>query len=566
MPTINVDQAVLRRLIEAAGHDHSIEALEHELPLLGTDIDRCDAEVLDIEIFPDRPDLLSTETLSRGLRAFLHHEELPPHLDVAAPTTSMVVDDGLANVRPIVLCAIVRNVNLGSTDEERDASIRRLMDHQEKLHFAVGRGRRRSSIGVHDLDTIAAPFKAVAAQRDTAFVPLASEEAMTVDQILALHPKGQAFAHLLEGMDRVPLLYDANGEVLSFPPIINGVQTTVKPSTKSMLIDVTGWDLASCEACLHLVCLQLVAMGGEVEGVEVIGGAAPGVHPSASPRLHKLSRQNVTRLLGRDFSSSEIESAFRRMGGLLDAAWPDGEGWDIAMPRWRVDLLHEVDLIEDLAIGHGFDDLGTSTPTAPAHGTARADAHLRRRLRTILMGLGLTEVQSLTLSNERDQFELPRWRPSQAVTAITNPITVDHTVLRQHLIPGLLRLLAANKHHDLPQAVFEVGTVVRGHRNHGRFAFLVAETNGGFSAVRGRVQSLLLGLGAAEREVVIEALPDNEGPWLAGRAARVLVDGAWIGCFGELDPRVSEAFALTVPLNGAEFDLDAVLTALPDPV
>jgi len=127
-------------------------------------------------------------------------------------------------------------------------------------------------------------------------------------------------------------------------------------------------------------------------------------------------------------------------------------------------------------------------------------------------------------------------------------------------------LLAANRHHDLPQGVFELGTVVRDHANHQRLGMLVAEAAGGFAAARGRVQALLQALGAKDEDVEVQPLPDGDGPWLAGRAAKVLVRGAWIGCFGELDPRVALSFDLNVPLNGAEFDLEALDAALPDPV
>ena len=565
MPTISVDQSVLRALMAKAGHEHDVASLEEHLPLLGTDIDRCDEAMLDIEIFPDRPDLLSAETLARAMRAFLHDEAVSPGLKVEPAQTSMTVDDELSNVRPVILCAVVHGVNLGEDNDARDAAIRRLMDHQEKLHFAVGRGRHRASIGVHDLSSLKAPFRAVCMERNASFVPLGSEEPMTIEAILAEHPKGVEYAHLLEGMNRVPMLLDADDHVLSFPPIINGAHTTVTTSTTSMFVDVTGWDLAACEASLHLVCLQLEAMGGSVEQVNVIGGPGHGQHPVGAPVHHRLPKDLVHRLLGRTFTLDEASNAFQRMGGeVLDET---DEAFVVAMPRWRLDVLHNVDLIEDLAIGHGYDDLGASSPTAPSHGQPRADAHLRRRVRMALVGLGFTEVQSLTLSNHDDQFTRMRWTPSGAVTEITNPITVDHTVLRQHLLPGLLRLLAANRHHDLPQAVFELGTVVRDHSNAGRVAFLAAEASGGFSAIRGRIQAFMGALGATENtNLAVEPLPDGEGPWLAGRAARVMVDGAWVGCFGEIDPHVSDAFELAVPLNAAEFDMAALDAALPDPV
>ena len=181
-----------------------------------------------------------------------------------------------------------------------------------------------------------------------------------------------------------------------------------------------------------------------------------------------------------------------------------------------------------------------------------------------MQGLGMMQIQSLTLSNDNDQFTLMRCDKVGEVTRITNPITIDHTLLRQYLTPGLLRLLSSNRHHDLPQSVYELGTVVRDHHNSTRLAFLVAERSGGFAAIRGKIQAFLRDLGAQNHE--ISALPDNDGPWLAGRAAKVCVNGIHIGCFGEIDPNVAEQFELKVPLNGAEFSVDQILLAIPDPV
>ena len=174
------------------------------------------------------------------------------------------------------------------------------------------------------------------------------------------------------------------------------------------------------------------------------------------------------------------------------------------------------------------------------------------------------QIQSLTLSNDFDQFEAMRWPEMGDVTRITNPITIEHTLLRQYLLPGLFRLMASNRHHDLPQSVYELGTVVRNHANNERFAFLTAEQGGGFAAIRGRIQALMRDLGATDYSV--EPLSGKMGPWLTGRSAKVVIDGTHVGCFGEMDPSVCEQYELRVPLNGAEFDIQALCSVLPDPV
>ncbi|DAC09516.1 MAG TPA: hypothetical protein D7H88_01325, partial [Candidatus Poseidoniales archaeon] len=222
------------------------------------------------------------------------------------------------------------------------------------------------------------------------------------------------------------------------------------------------------------------------------------------------------------------------------------------------------DLVEELAIGHGYEDLGSDVPKATLTAQPRGDHHMRRRLRDAMQGMGMMQIQSLTLSNESDQFTNMRWTPNHEVTAITNPITIDHTILRQHLLPGLLKLLAGNRHHDLPQSVYELGTVVRDHQNTDRLAFITAERSGGFAAVRGRIQALCNDLGVKQWEA--QPMESGEGPWLSGRGAKLIIGGTWVGCFGELDPSVASLYDLRVPLNGAELDVRALMEAVADPV
>lgn len=554
MPTISVEQALLRKLVEGKGRKHDVEDLAFRLPLMGTDIDTCDDEKLDIEIFPDRPDLLSPETLFHGMMPFLHDSPSNPRLSVNPGTISMKVSPELSQIRPVILGAVVRGLDVD------DEVIKRLMDHQEKLHFALGRGRKRASIGVHDLSTISPPFRVEATSRDLSFIPLAMENEMTIDEILMSHPKGVDYAHLLEGMEKVPIIFDSNDAVLSFPPVINGDHTTVTTNTRDLFIDVTGLDFRACESALMLVCLQLSVMGGSVESVRVTTCEGEEWSLNGSPVEHIVGRNLVEGILGNSFTDDEIENAIRRMGGIYNG---DSSGnLSISMPRWRFDILHPIDLVEEVAIGHGYDDLAYDVPKAPLTAIPRPDGHLRRRIREALQGLGLIQIQSLTLSNDKDQFESMRWKPHGDITRMTNPITIEHTILRQNILPGLMRLLAANRHHELPQGVYELGSVVVNHENRDKFAFLVAENSGGFAALRGRLQSLMRDLGCVSWS--LEAM--NDGPWLNGRGANIIVDGTKVGECGEVDPHVSETFDLKVPLSGAQIDVATLSSVLSDPV
>jgi len=582
MPTISVPQSLLAALMARRGFTHDIEAVNDQLPLLGTDIDGCDEETLDIEIFPDRPDLLSGETLAYAMANFMHGHPGQPDLEVEPSGITMTVDPSLKSVRPVIFGAVVRGVHIGESHDDKEAFIKGLMDHQEKLHFALGRGRRRMSIGVHDLAQLAPPFRVVTVPATTAFVPLARDEPMNITSILSEHPKGIEYAHLLDDVKAYPLILDANEEVLSFPPIINGDHTTVTHTTEDFFIDVTGWDERACESALMLMCVQLAERGGTVQTVEITD--CEGVNrtlPRGQGKSHYVPEELVSNLLGRGFTEEELHHAIHRMGGRFDGRVPASADaperstmmseasagthlLHFTMPRWRFDLLHPVDLVEELAIGHGYEDLGSDLPKAQLTAQPRGDHHLRRRLRDCMQGMGMMQIQSLTLSNHEDQFTNMRWKPTHAVTEITNPITVEHTILRQHLLPGLLRLLATNKHHDLPQSVYELGTVVRDHKNTERLAFITAEQSGGFAAIRGRIQAFCKDLGIKEWHA--EPLQEGDGPWLNGRGAKLVVNGTWVGCFGELDPATSSIYELRVPINGAEIDVHALMKIVEDPV
>ena len=312
MPTISVEQSLLKKLVEGKGRKHDVQDLAYRLPLMGTDIDNCNDEILDIEIFPDRPDLLSAETLFHGMMPFLHDAPANPRLLIKSGITRMTVSPDLREIRPVILGAIVRGLEID------DDIIKRLMEHQEKLHFALGRGRKRASIGVHDLSKLSPPFRVEAVTRNHSFQPLAMDKSMTIDEILLKHPKGIDYAHLLEGFDRVPIILDSNDDVLSFPPVINGDHTTVTTETKDLFIDVTGIDQRACESALMLICLQLHIMGGKIESVRVKTCEGKDWILDGTPKTHKVKRSLVENILGYSFKDQEIKESIRRMGGVYN--------------------------------------------------------------------------------------------------------------------------------------------------------------------------------------------------------------------------------------------------------
>ena len=213
-------------------------------------------------------------------------------------------------------------------------------------------------------------------------------------------------------------------------------------------------------------------------------------------KQHRVSDRLIDRILGVKLDNLEIAKAIQKMGGELVTSrtvtdgvnqaerWADLEVGErehvIAMPRWRSDIMHPIDIVEDIAIGYGYENMPNTLSSVHLDAIPLASAHLHRRVRESLRSLNLQETQSLTLSNRRVQFKHPRWKELGEVTELANPITVDHTMMRQRILPSLMQLLSANRHHELPQRVYELGTVVSDSQNKTRAAWACAEVGGGF--------------------------------------------------------------------------------------
>ena len=583
MPTLKFNHNILEYLHEINGVKYDSNDWEKRMPSIGCVVEENDEEGIEIEIFPDRTDLLSHETISRAARAFLNSLNDSPNLDIKQGEITLEVDKSLQNLRPVILGSVVRGVDNGTNYREKDDFIQSLMDHQEKLHLTLGRKRKFASIGVHDLSQLSPPFKVISVDKKYKFTPLAEEKEMSIEDILKSHPKGKEYAHLMSELKEYPVIIDAEDRVLSFPPIINGDHTTVNEQTRDFFIDVTGWDERSCEACLLLICLSLAERGGVIESIQIKNWDQELLNvPRGDSKSHKVPDRLIRNILGIELSKTEIADSIKKMGGELIETrtvtngpdkiekWADcivGEKEHvISMPRWRNDIMHPVDIVEDIAIGYGYDNLPEQLSAVHLDAIPLPSSNLKRRISSSLCALGLQETQSLTLSNKRDQFERVRWIEENKSTIISNPITKEHTMLRQYILPSLLNLLAANRHHELPQRVHELGDVVRDSENKTRLSWACAEVGGGFSAAKGIASSLLRDLGANLSEVKWQGINQEEGPWIKGRGAKVIIGGIEVGQIGEIDPKVSFEFGLKVPIQAGEFDVDALGRTIPDPV
>jgi phenylalanyl-tRNA synthetase beta chain len=431
-----------------------------------------------------------------------------------------------------------------------DQIIRSLMELQEKLHLTIGRKRVKVAIGVHDLDKVTPPFVYKGAEPDSiSFVPLAKEERMTLCEVLQKHEKGVAYKSILEGKPLYPVILDANGEVLSFPPIINGCLTTVTCETKNIFIDVTGMDDVAISGVLNIVTTSIAERGGDIETVTVTRRRKKDITPRLEPGLWKIDIAQANKWLGLDLDAEGMAKCLARMGYSAEGK---GKKLNVRSSPVRMDLIHPHDVIEDIAIGYGYENFGKVLPKTQTIGSERPIERAADLVRQLMVGYGFWEVTTLTLTSKEDQFKR-MCVPEQEIVEVLNPVSEDHTCLRLRLMPSLLAVLRKSKHRDLPQRIFEVGDVVEGKRRK-NLAVMAIHSKAGFTEMKSVVEGIMRDL-----SVKYELAPLESGMYITGRGASLLVNGKCVGSFGELHPEVITAFELGYPIIAFEVNLDVLV-------
>ena len=548
MPVITLQKDRFSRFV---GRQLTVEEMANWLPWLGFDIEEIGSDYVKVEFNPNRIDFCSYAGVARAFRGLMEMETGLPKYEVKDGKTVLKISKAVSNIRPYMLAAVVRNLKL---DEE---AIVDLMDMQEDLHWGVGRNRKKASIGVHNLDVVESPFTFTAVEPDKAkFVPLDKTEEMSLREILEKHDKGIAYKHLVDWAPKYPLLIDKEGKVLSMPPIINGELTRVTHSTTNLFLDVTGTDYVAVERSLNVLATALEDMGATIEKVRVKYPDRTVFSPDLTPQKMKLRTNYANELLGLKLSEAQVVESLRKCR--LDAKAMKNGVVEVSIPAYRIDVLHEVDLVEEVAIGYGYYKLKPTIPETltigkphPAHRTADV-------VRQIMTGLGFTEVMNFTLINEVAHYEKMRLK-ARNVIKLANPVSADYTILRESLLPSLMKNLMDNRHESFPQRLFEASDVGRVNprvetrverRLH--VAGVSSHSTANFTEVKSCVEALLHNMSLKKWKIK----PIRHPSFLEGRVAAVYVKRKELGVLGEMHPEVLNNFELENPTSAFEIDVE----------
>ena len=536
MAVITLPYKYLERLTRA-----DRKTILEKVPLIGSDVERIEEDHADVEFFPDRPDLFSPEGVARAMRGYLGIETGLPTYPVTPSGITFTVDPRLAEIRPVLGAAVIRGVTFD------DESIQSIMSLQESLHWAVGRGRSKVAIGIHDMDTVKPPFHYIASRRSREFIPLDFSEKMTMEEILEKHPKGRDYAKIVRDFPLFPLIVDDDDHVLSFPPIINGERTRVTIDTKNILLDTTGTDKRAVGVAVNIICTAMAEAGARIESVEIEGLQSP----TLAPKERIISVGECSRLLGINLTPETLATHLRRMRFGADPAGPDTV--KVQVPCYRADIMHDWDIFEDVAIAIGYDNLESVPPKTFTVGKPHPVQVYATLTREALTGLGYLEVMPFTLTNEDVLYKKTGRDETNGVLHVMHPISIENTIVRTELLPLLLEFLTLNRHRELPQRLFTVGDVVHDCRTHQQAAGVSIHPDADFSEAYATADAVLheLSIEYTTRESADQA-------FINGRRGDIIVHGKKIGVFGEIHPSVLNSFELEHSVAAFELDLRAV--------
>ncbi len=524
------------------------EKMQDRISLFGTPIEKITDNDVELEIFPNRPDMLSYEGFKRAFLAFLDRKTGLRTYKLNKPEKDykVVIDSSLKNIRPYTACAIVKKL---SFDDEK---IKELVEIQEKLHLTLGRKRKKVAIGIYPLEKIKLPITFKALEPDKIkFIPLETDREMSGLQILQKHSAGREYSHLLAGKEKFPIFIDSNNNILSMPPIINSQLTgKITNETKEVFIECSGFDYLTLKKCLNIIVTILADMGGEIYQMEIQSDRKKEISPNLDTEKMKISVENANKLLGLDLNEKQVKKLLERMGYNYNNKTAE-------VPSWRVDVLHEVDLIEDIAIAYGYENFVPEIPKISTIGEEKPREIIKRKIAEILSGLGLLETSSFHLSMKENQFRKMNNQSEEAKAILIKESKTDYNILRNDLTHYMLRIFSENVDSEYPQRIFEIGKVFSQEKNDitEKENLSIAITPGNFTELR----QILEYLGRMiDKKIAFKESSEFPLHFIEGRVAEILINSKKAGYIGEIHPKILKNWKLKMPVALLEISLDGI--------
>jgi phenylalanyl-tRNA synthetase beta chain len=661
MPNITLVKAQLLHLLNKTYTDEEFDELCFEF---GVEVDEITSQLGDdgkeqvvyvISIPANRYDLLCLEGFARAIRIFLGLQASPLFQKVSpAHREVLTVEASTAAIRPYCVAAILRNVTF------TPQSYKSFIDLQDKLHQNICRRRTYVAIGTHDYDTVKGPFSYRALPpQEINFVPLTEDEGRSFSgrELLDFYREDPSAKHLKPYTEIIyaspvyPVVSDSQGTVLSLPPIINSKHSRIQLHTRNVFIECTATDLTKANIVLDTIVTmfsEYCELPFSVEEVEVRYAPGPATTPSGDTLLIPEGRTQVTPLLstrrcettveevnsiiGVELEaeeicrlcdrmqlgpahhtphptpgslSSSVSSFLSAMTHSAPAPAPASKSGviTVTVPPTRSDILHAVDVVEDIAIAFGYNKIPQALPTTLTVGGPLPINLFTDLLRAEISRAGYMEMLTHGLVSLNENFTFLN-HPVRDAAYLANPVNVEYEIIRTTLLPGALKTLAHNKSisHKEGIKLFEISDVVTltppsdgdevGAKNRRKLIGLYAAPSSSLGIIHGLVDRVfracqiipkesygLTSLSAEEygglkrisrSDLCYDLLPNTDPLYFPGMGADVVLrklgekngeeeEALVIGTMGVIHPEVLAKFEISYPCCVVELDLEALL-------
>jgi len=540
MPTVTLQTNEIRKLINKK---IELEELKEKITMLGTSLDKLDENEIIVEVPANRPDLLDESGLARALNSFLGFRIGLKRYNVKKSNYKVIIDKSVNEVRPFTACAVVKNLKLN------DERIKQIIQLQEKLHITFGRNRKKIAIGIYPLEKIKFPIKYLALKPEKIkFIPLDENKEMDANEILEKHSAGREYSNLLKNAKEYPIFIDAKSNILSMPPIINSELTgRVTEKTKDVFIECSGFDFKILKKCLNIIVMSLADLGGEIYENELDYQGKKGITPDLRPEEMKININYANKILGLNLNENKIKELLERMGYGY-------ENKKVLIPAYRTDILHEIDLVEDIGVAYGYNNFKEEIPNVATIGNEDEFYIFKEKIADLLTGFNLIEVKNYNLDNKDNLNK--KMNVNNEVIMLTNSLSQEYNCLRSWVIPSLLETLSKNKHNEYPQNIFEIGNIFKKGESETnvieqeRVAIALCHNKADFTQIKQILDSLLFSLG-----LKYEIRDVGHDSFIPGRVGRISINNKNIAYIGEIHPLVLDNWNLEMPVSCLELNL-----------
>ena len=531
------------------------------IPYIGLDIEGLDTENLRIEYNPNRPDFSSKFGIIRALKGLLEIEVGIPNFRLSASSNYVIkVDKSVKQVRPYIVSLVAkRKENLTNED------IKDLIAMQEDLHNGIGRRRKKASIGIHNLDQVQFPLTYTTADENFAFTPLDKPVDCTIKQILNELDTGIEYGFIVKGAERYPIILDSKNTVLSFPPIVNSNATKITANIKNILVEVTATNKRTAEDTIAIIAMSLFDSGYEIQPVTIddIDTGKKELTPKMDPKRMQIDSSYINQVLGLNLDIHDISFCLNK--SRLGTEIEEKQNGKLActIPRYRTDIFHQIDIVEEVAIGYGVFNFQPTLPWSKTSGAKSDLTSFFNVTREILIGLGMLEILNFSLVSKKVQYELMGIRDDiTKVISVNGTKSSEYEVLRDSLIPSLLQTLSHNIHQEYPQKLFEIGKVFQLSNaldEHWNVGVVIAHNTASYTETKSTMQELLNGCFGPKYASMVFTPAVYNSMFIEGRCANIIFNEKNIGIIGEITPVAVENFKLRVPVAAFELNMSSLL-------